>query len=104
MARPQRTLLRCPGVVLVDVEAVLAGRRLVADAIAGDVSAFALLLDPLWDPAYRLAFSMLQNNKPPRMLSRRPLCKRGGTFDGCAPRPKSFVHGYSPSWRTSVDR
>jgi RNA polymerase sigma-70 factor, ECF subfamily len=45
------------------VEAVVAGRGLVADAIAGDVSAFALLLDPLWDPAYRLAFSMLREQQ-----------------------------------------
>lgn len=41
----------------------MAGRGLVADAIAGDVSAFALLLDPLWDPAYRLAFSMLREQQ-----------------------------------------
>jgi RNA polymerase sigma-70 factor, ECF subfamily len=45
------------------VEALVAGRGLVADAIAGDVSAFALLLDPLWDPAYRLAFSMLREQQ-----------------------------------------
>jgi RNA polymerase sigma-70 factor (ECF subfamily) len=32
---------------------------ILASALAGDVSAFALMLDPLWDPAYRLAFSML---------------------------------------------
>jgi RNA polymerase sigma-70 factor, ECF subfamily len=45
------------------VEAVVAGRGLVADAIAGDVSAFVLLLDPLWDPAYRLAFSMVKEQQ-----------------------------------------
>jgi RNA polymerase sigma-70 factor (ECF subfamily) len=29
----------------------------------GDVAAFALLLDPLWDPAHRLAFSMLREQQ-----------------------------------------
>jgi RNA polymerase sigma-70 factor, ECF subfamily len=42
-----------------EVEAVPAGRDLVARARGGDASAFALLLDPLWEPAYRLAYSML---------------------------------------------
>ena len=32
---------------------------LLASARSGDASAFALLLDSLWEPAYRLAFSML---------------------------------------------
>jgi RNA polymerase sigma factor (sigma-70 family) len=41
------------------VGAVVAGRDLLENALAGEASAFALLLDPLWDPAYRLAFSML---------------------------------------------
>jgi RNA polymerase sigma-70 factor (ECF subfamily) len=40
-----------------------AGRDVVASAIGGDLSAFALLLDPLWDPAYRLAFSMLREQQ-----------------------------------------
>lgn len=42
---------------------MVAGADLVASAIRGDTSAFALLLDPLWDPAYRLAFSMLGNRE-----------------------------------------
>ena len=37
----------------------LAVPDLLADAIDGDVAAFARMLDPLWDPAYRLAFAML---------------------------------------------
>lgn len=37
----------------------VAGRDLLEHALAGDASAFALLLDPLWNPAYQLAFSML---------------------------------------------
>jgi len=41
----------------------LASRDLVASARSGDASAFALLLDPLWDPAYRLAFSMLRERE-----------------------------------------
>jgi RNA polymerase sigma-70 factor (ECF subfamily) len=41
------------------VGALVASRNLLDDALAGEASAFALLLDPLWDPAYRLAFSML---------------------------------------------
>ncbi len=39
--------------------ALVASRDLLASALDGDVSAFAQMLDPLWDPAYRLAFSML---------------------------------------------
>lgn len=31
----------------------------MTSAVGGDVEAFELLLDPLWDPAHRLAFSML---------------------------------------------
>ena len=42
-----------------EVEAALADRDLVARARDGDASAFAILLDPLWEPAYRLAYSML---------------------------------------------
>ena len=42
------------------MEALVASRDLVASAIGGDVAAFALLLDPLWDPAHRLAFPMLR--------------------------------------------
>jgi RNA polymerase sigma-70 factor (ECF subfamily) len=45
------------------VEAVALSRDLLASAIGGDVSAFALLLDPLWVPAYRLAFSMLREQQ-----------------------------------------
>ena len=37
----------------------MASRDLVAAARSGDAWAFAVLLDPLWVPAYRLAFSML---------------------------------------------
>jgi RNA polymerase sigma-70 factor (ECF subfamily) len=37
----------------------LARPDLVAEAIDGDVAAFARMLEPLWDPAYRLAFAML---------------------------------------------
>jgi len=44
-----------------EVEAAPAGRDLVADARRGDASAFALLLDPLWEPAYKLAYSMLRD-------------------------------------------
>src|SRR5206468_1475292 len=51
------TLWRCMG----EVEAAPAGRDLVARARGGDASAFALLLDPLWEPAYRLAYSMLRD-------------------------------------------
>jgi hypothetical protein len=43
-----------------EVEAAMAGRDPVADARRGDASAFALLLDPLWEPAYRLAYTMLR--------------------------------------------
>jgi RNA polymerase sigma-70 factor (ECF subfamily) len=50
-------------VVLGEVEALAASRDLVASAIGGDVAAFALLLDPLWDPAHRLAFSMLRDQQ-----------------------------------------
>jgi RNA polymerase sigma-70 factor (ECF subfamily) len=45
------------------VEAVVASRDLVASARSGDASALALLLEPLWDPAYRLAFSMLRERE-----------------------------------------
>lgn len=45
---------------MAEVEAVPAGRDLVAAAVTGDASAFALLLDPLWEPAYRLAYTMLR--------------------------------------------
>ena len=41
------------------MEAIAASRELVTSAVGGDVEAFELLLDPLWDPAHRLAFSML---------------------------------------------
>lgn len=54
-----RTVLVSRSVVQGEVEALAASRDLVASAIDGDVTAFALLLDPLWDPAHRLAFSML---------------------------------------------
>jgi RNA polymerase sigma factor (sigma-70 family) len=37
----------------------LAGPDLLTAAIDGDVAAFVRILDPLWDPAYRLAFAML---------------------------------------------
>jgi RNA polymerase sigma-70 factor (ECF subfamily) len=46
-----------------EVEALAASRDLVASAIGGDVAAFALLLDPLWGPAHRLAFSMLRDQQ-----------------------------------------
>ncbi len=42
------------------MEAVAASGNLIASARSGDASAFALLLDQLWEPAYRLAFSMLR--------------------------------------------
>jgi RNA polymerase sigma-70 factor, ECF subfamily len=45
------------------VEAALTSGVLLADARGGDASAFALLLDPLWVPAYRLAFSMLKERE-----------------------------------------
>ena len=41
------------------VSVSLVSPDLLANAIDGDVGAFARLLDPLWDPAYRLAFAML---------------------------------------------
>jgi RNA polymerase sigma-70 factor, ECF subfamily len=41
------------------VGALVSSGDLLASALDGDVSAFAQMLDPLWDPAYRLAFSML---------------------------------------------
>jgi RNA polymerase sigma-70 factor, ECF subfamily len=41
------------------VDVSLEGPDLIADAINGDVAAFVQMLDPLWDPAYRLAFAML---------------------------------------------
>lgn len=46
-----------------EVEAARPGRDLVADARRGDASAFALLLDPLWEPAYRLAYTMLRDRQ-----------------------------------------
>lgn len=45
------------------MEALAASRDLVASAVGGDVAAFVLLLDPLWDPAHRLAFSMLREHQ-----------------------------------------
>jgi RNA polymerase sigma-70 factor (ECF subfamily) len=36
---------------------------LLASARSGDASAFALLLDPLWESAHRLAFSMLSERE-----------------------------------------
>lgn len=36
---------------------------LVASARGGDALAFTLLLDPLWEPGYRLAFSMLRERE-----------------------------------------
>jgi RNA polymerase sigma-70 factor, ECF subfamily len=41
----------------------VASPDLVASARSGDASALAVLLDPLWDPAYRLAFSMLRDRE-----------------------------------------
>jgi RNA polymerase sigma factor (sigma-70 family) len=41
----------------------MAGRDLVAAARSGDAWAFAVLLDPLWVPGYRLAFSMLRERE-----------------------------------------
>jgi RNA polymerase sigma-70 factor, ECF subfamily len=58
-----RTVSVSRSVVLGEVEALAASRDLVASAIRGDVAAFALLLDPLWDPAHRLAFSMLRDQQ-----------------------------------------
>jgi RNA polymerase sigma-70 factor (ECF subfamily) len=45
------------------VEAAAANANLLVSARGGDASAFALLLDPLWEPAYRLAFSMLRERE-----------------------------------------
>jgi len=41
------------------VDVSVARPDLLAEAIDGDVAAFARMLEPLWDPAYRLAFAML---------------------------------------------
>jgi RNA polymerase sigma factor (sigma-70 family) len=41
----------------------VASRDLVASARGGDATALALLLEPLWEPAYRLAFSMLRERE-----------------------------------------
>lgn len=41
------------------MDASPASSDLLADAIDGDVAAFVRMLDPLWDPAYRLAVAML---------------------------------------------
>ena len=43
-----------------EVEVALGRGDLVARARGGDAAAFALLLDPLWEPAYRLAYTMLR--------------------------------------------
>ena len=45
------------------VESAVASRDLVASARGGDATALALLLEPLWAPAYRLAFSMLRERE-----------------------------------------
>jgi RNA polymerase sigma-70 factor (ECF subfamily) len=45
------------------VESAAASRDLVASARGGDATALALLLEPLLDPAYRLAFSMLKERE-----------------------------------------
>jgi RNA polymerase sigma-70 factor (ECF subfamily) len=45
------------------VDGAVASAELLASARGGDASAFALLLDPLWEPAYRLAFSMLSERE-----------------------------------------
>jgi|SRR5450759_2384692 RNA polymerase sigma-70 factor, ECF subfamily len=39
----------------------MAGDNLLESAMSGDSSAFGLLLDQLWEPAHRLAFSMLRD-------------------------------------------
>jgi RNA polymerase sigma-70 factor (ECF subfamily) len=41
----------------------MAGGNLMESAINGDSTAFGLLLDQLWEPAYRLAFSMLRDRE-----------------------------------------
>jgi RNA polymerase sigma-70 factor, ECF subfamily len=43
-----------------EFEAALGRRDLVDRARGGDSAAFALLLDSLWEPAYRLAYTMLR--------------------------------------------
>lgn len=45
------------------VWAAVTSGDLLANARDGDASAFALLLDPLWQPAYRLAFAMLRERE-----------------------------------------
>jgi RNA polymerase sigma factor (sigma-70 family) len=45
------------------VESAVASRDLVASARGGDATALTLLLEPLWEPAYRLAFSMLRERE-----------------------------------------
>lgn len=45
------------------MEATLGSPDLVSSARAGDASALGLLLDPLWEPAYRLAFSILRERE-----------------------------------------
>ena len=43
------------------MEVALPSPSVLEDALAGDAAAFGLVLQPLWDPAYRLAFSMLRD-------------------------------------------
>lgn len=43
------------------MDAAVASGDLLRSARGGDAAAFGLLLDPLWEPAYRLAFSMLRD-------------------------------------------
>lgn len=45
------------------MDAALATGDLLSSARSGDASAFGLLLEPLWEPAYQLAFSMLRDRE-----------------------------------------
>jgi hypothetical protein len=54
------------------LQAAVESGDLLTSARAGDAAAFSQLLDPLWDPAYRLAFSCSEIAKLPKMLFRIP--------------------------------
>lgn len=45
------------------MEVARTGEDLISRASAGDAAAFMALVDPLWGPAYRLAFAMLQQRE-----------------------------------------
>lgn len=76
-----------------EVEAALAGRDLVARARGGDASAFALLLDPLWEPAYRLAYAMLRDRSAAEDAVQEAALKGWKVRAGCAKIPPTSGRG-----------